>query len=98
MIYELRLQAVDDVEEVRVLAWHRAEGDPVESGEMIVEVETSKAIIELRSANRCFLRKISVDRGDWARVGASLGVFSDTRDEELLTDGARDLAATFEVT
>ena len=35
------------MEEGQVVKWHKAEGDPVSAGELLAEIETGKATMEL---------------------------------------------------
>ncbi len=35
------------MEEGRLVSWHKAEGDAVKTGDILAEVETDKAIMEL---------------------------------------------------
>src|SRR6185369_11928658 len=97
MIYQLVVPAMGGVEELRVLQWHKNEGDEVQLDQLLVELETDKAIVEVRSPRACFLRKVAVNQGDWASVGPPLAFLSDTADEPLHTDQAGDFAPRWEV-
>jgi pyruvate/2-oxoglutarate dehydrogenase complex dihydrolipoamide acyltransferase (E2) component len=97
MIYQLVVPAMGGVEELRVLQWHKAEGDTVDADQLVVELETDKAIVEVRSPRGCVLRKIGVTQGDWAKVGPPLAWFSDTADETLQTDKAGDFMPLWEI-
>ena len=46
----------------RVLAWRKSEGDPVEKGEILAEVEVDKAVHELQSPAPGILRRILVSQ------------------------------------
>src|SRR6266702_5764777 len=47
---ELKLPAVGEgLTEADIVAWHVKPGDPVEDGQIIVEIETAKAVVELPS-------------------------------------------------
>ena len=59
------------MEEGRVLRWLKKEGDPVESGEVVVEVETDKATMEVESMGSGVLRKVLVPDGH--RLGSGSG-------------------------
>src|SRR5467141_364076 len=48
----------DDMREGKILAWKKKEGDAVESGEVIAEVETEKANLEVEAYNAGKLVKI----------------------------------------
>lgn len=91
--------AVPDVSEIRVLEWHGAEGTAFGLGDMVVELETHKAVIEVRAAAAAILRRILCPAGTWGAVGASLALLSDTPHEPLpdADDGLDDQLVTFEV-
>ena len=100
MIFQLLVPGpVEDVEEVRILEWHGAAGKEFEPGDLVVELETHKAIVEVRAGRRAMLRSILCVEGDWQRIGEPLAVFSEAADEAL-PQTAGDLAAlavTFEI-
>ncbi|HVO88734.1 MAG TPA: lipoyl domain-containing protein [Casimicrobiaceae bacterium] len=101
MIYQLLVPGpIEDVEELRVLQWHGEVGHFFHPGDMIVELETHKAVVEVRAARDGILREIVCRAGDWERVGKPLALFSDDADEPLVqASGALDpLAVRFEVT
>jgi len=101
MIYQLSvLAAVPGVEEIRVLEWHGTIGSPFSVGDMIVELETHKAVVEVRAGQQGILRDIRAEPGDWVGLEKILAVFSDTADEPTPTDSGMlaDLAVEFDVT
>jgi pyruvate/2-oxoglutarate dehydrogenase complex dihydrolipoamide acyltransferase (E2) component len=101
MIYQLIvLAAVPGVEEIRILEWHKEAGAAIESGELIVELETHKAIIEVRAGQTAILRQILAKAGDWRTIGLPVALFSSEPDEILPadTEGVSTLAVEFEVT
>ena len=76
MIYKLSVSAVvPGVEEIRILEWHRDPGAAVKSGELIVELETHKAVIEIRAAQEGVLRQILAKPGDWRAIGVPMALF-----------------------
>jgi pyruvate/2-oxoglutarate dehydrogenase complex dihydrolipoamide acyltransferase (E2) component len=100
MIYRLDVPELsDDAGEVRVLEWHGAVGDAFAVGDMILELETHKAIVEIRAGQAGFFRRVDVAEGGWCGSGASLGLCSDTLDEALPADaeGADALLVRFEI-
>ena len=66
-------QGGQDITEGRVLRWHKAEGDPVQHDEVICEVETEKAVFEVKSPIDGVLLKIVVPGGKVARVFSTIG-------------------------
>jgi pyruvate/2-oxoglutarate dehydrogenase complex dihydrolipoamide acyltransferase (E2) component len=100
MIYQISVPAVADVEEIRVLEWHGELGHRFNTGDLIVELETHKAIVEVRAGQPGVLRKILSESGKWQRIGLPLALLSDN-DNEILPDGdqaATDLPVDFEIT
>ena len=71
-----------DMEEGTVVKWLKAEGDHVDRGEPIVEVETDKATVEVESFASGLLRRIVVTEGITVPVGQVIGIIG-SADEEL---------------
>jgi len=100
MIYTLTVPGpIEDVEEVRVLEWHGAVGHAFAIGALVVELETHKALVEVRAGQPGTLRQVICAEGDWQTVGAPLAVLSDGADEPLPAspDGLAMMAVDFEV-
>ncbi len=100
MIYNLTVpQAVPGVEEIRVLEWHGQPGTTFEPGDLIVELETHKAVVEARAGQRGVLREIKAGPGDWRAIGLTLALFTDEADEALPQNeaSAPDLSIEFEI-
>jgi pyruvate/2-oxoglutarate dehydrogenase complex dihydrolipoamide acyltransferase (E2) component len=100
MIYQLSVPpAVPDVEEIRVLEWHGEPGTTFAPGDLIVELETHKAVVEARAGQPGVLREIKAGPGDWRAIGLVLALFSDTADEALPEGegAAPDLVIEFEI-
>ncbi|MCP4626872.1 MAG: 2-oxo acid dehydrogenase subunit E2 [bacterium] len=66
-------QGGQDIMEGRVLRWHKAEGDAVQKDEVICEVETEKAVFEVKSPIEGVLLKIAVPEGKVAQVFSTIG-------------------------
>jgi pyruvate/2-oxoglutarate dehydrogenase complex dihydrolipoamide acyltransferase (E2) component len=101
MIYQLSVPAaVPGVEEIRILEWHGEPGATFGAGDLIVELETHKAIVEVRAGQPGTLRAILADPGDWKTIGLRLALFSDSADEEMPAAdvAADDLLVEFDVT
>jgi pyruvate/2-oxoglutarate dehydrogenase complex dihydrolipoamide acyltransferase (E2) component len=100
MIYVLAVPGpIEDVEEVRVLEWHRPEGHLFAPGELVVELETHKALVEVRAGQGGVLRRIVCAEGAWQDVGKTLALFSDAPGEPMPAsdDGLGAWAVAFEV-
>lgn len=64
----------DTMEEGKILRWFKKEGDIVKKGEPIAEVETDKVNIEIESFSSGVLRKILVEEGSSAPIGAGIAL------------------------
>ena len=92
MIFQVTVPAMgEDVEEIRILEWRGEPGSAFGPGDLIVEFETYKALVEVRAAQAGVLRRVFAAAGDWVRIGAPLALFSDGA-EEPLPDAADQLA------
>jgi pyruvate/2-oxoglutarate dehydrogenase complex dihydrolipoamide acyltransferase (E2) component len=100
MIYSLTVPGpIEDVEEVRVLEWRGEAGRAFAAGDLVVELETHKALVEVRAGQPGVLRRVLCAAGDWQAVGRPLALLSDGADEPLPDDaeGLSALAVDFEV-
>jgi pyruvate/2-oxoglutarate dehydrogenase complex dihydrolipoamide acyltransferase (E2) component len=90
MIYRLVVpDTIEDMDSVRVLEWHKAPGQPLAAGELLVELETHKALIEVRAAQSAILRTILCAEGEWCPLGGPLALLGDDEAEPLPTEDAR---------
>ena len=64
------------MEEGRLVKWLKAEGDQVKNGDVLAEVETDKAVMELVARGDGVLRKQLAAEGDSSPVGTLLGVIA----------------------
>ena len=71
-----------DMEEGTVVRWLKGEGEEVNRGEPIVEVETDKATVEVEAFASGILRRIVVAEGTKVPVGQMIGIIA-SADEEL---------------
>ena len=78
------------MEEGRVASWKKKEGDAVKSGELLAEVETDKAVMDLVARGDGTLRALLVPEGQTVPVGSLLGVIgAPSEDISALTGGAK---------
>jgi pyruvate/2-oxoglutarate dehydrogenase complex dihydrolipoamide acyltransferase (E2) component len=61
------------IEEGTIVRWLKAVGEAVEEGEIIVEVETAKAVQEIEAPASGVFSKIILPEGETAPVGAEIG-------------------------
>ncbi len=71
-------QLGESVVEATVGRWHKAEGDLVAVGEVVVELETDKVDLEVGASHKGVLARIERREGDNVRVGDVLGVIEET--------------------
>ena len=71
----------EQMESGKVIKWLKKEGDRVQSGDILAEVETDKADVEMEAFGAGVLRKILVSAGDTAPVGALIGVIADESED-----------------
>lgn len=64
----------DTMAEGVIVAWHKKVGDSIKPGDILAEVETDKATMELESYNTGTLLYIGVDAGKAAKVDGVLAV------------------------
>ncbi len=64
----------DTMEEGIILKWIKKEGDAVKQGEIIAEVQTDKADMELEAYDTGIIRKIFVPEGKGAAVGKPIAI------------------------
>ncbi len=64
------------MEEGQLVQWLKSEGDAIASGDVLAEIETDKATMELVARGDGVLRKIFLDAGGTAAVGAVIGVIA----------------------
>ena len=72
------------MEEGRLVAWKKKEGDAVKAGETLAEVETDKAVMELVAREPGVLRKVVLAEGATVPVGALVAIVGG-KDEDIST-------------
>ncbi len=70
-------EAGESISEVRIGAWHKAEGEFVNVEEVVVEIETDKAAIELPAPVSGTLVSIVMPEGEEAAIGDVIGVIDE---------------------
>lgn len=64
----------DTMEEGRVLQWYKQVGDSVKKGELLAEIETDKAVMDLESVEEGTLLQLLVAEGGAAALGAPIAL------------------------
>jgi len=71
----------DTMTEGTLIKWNKQVGDTIEIGDVIAEVETDKATMEMEAFDEGTLSDILVQAGEKAAVGATLGVLLEDGEE-----------------
>ncbi|HEX9478673.1 MAG TPA: dihydrolipoamide acetyltransferase family protein [Methylomirabilota bacterium] len=71
----------DAMETGKVIKWLKKEGEAVKGGDVLVEVETDKANVEVEAFGSGVLRKILIAEGSQVPVGDLIGVIADPTDD-----------------
>lgn len=84
------------MEEGRLVKWSKNEGDAVKNGDVLAEVETDKAIMELVARGDGVLRKRLIAEGATSPVGTVIGVIAaaDENIDELVAGAGAPQSAT----
>ena len=81
MNYEVKMPQLGMNQDTAVVvAWFKKEGEKVEKGDPLFEVETDKATMEVEAQKEGYLSKIKVDEGSEVPVGQLLALISDNNE------------------
>lgn len=69
-------QLGETVSEGTIAAWHKKVGEPVDKGEMLLDVETDKVATEIEAPVSGLLHSINVQEGETVDVGTLLAVIA----------------------
>ncbi len=84
MVTKVHMEALSPtMEEGQLVRWLKSEGEEVSSGDILAEIETDKATMELVARGDGILRKIFLDAGGVSAVGSVIGVIA-SADEDIL--------------
>ena len=64
----------DTMTEGVIAAWHKKVGDPVKKGELLADIETDKATMELESYKEGTLLHVGGDKGSKIQVDELLAI------------------------
>ena len=82
MITKVLMEALSPtMEEGKVLTWLKQEGDTVADGDVLAEVETDKAVMELLARGAGVLRTILAGDGATVEVGSLVAIIADPDDD-----------------
>ena len=71
------------IEEATIEKWHKKEGDKVAKGDVLLEIMTDKAVLEVESFHGGILRKILTKEGETVPVLSVIAYVADSMDEEI---------------
>src|SRR5438445_7886821 len=71
----------EQMESGKVIKWLKKEGDRVQSGDILAEVEADKSDVEMEAFGAGGLRKILVSAGSTVPVGSLIGVIAEANDD-----------------
>src|SRR5438309_10399688 len=74
------------MDEGRIVAWHKRVGDTVAAGEILFELETDKATMEVESPTAGTLRRILYPADATAPVATVIALITETADEPIPLD------------
>jgi pyruvate dehydrogenase E2 component (dihydrolipoamide acetyltransferase) len=77
----LMTQLSPTMTEGRIARWLKKEGDTLESGEVMAEIETDKATMEMEVVDEGVLHRIIADEGATVVVGAPIAVIAEDGEE-----------------
>jgi pyruvate dehydrogenase E2 component (dihydrolipoamide acetyltransferase) len=81
------------MEKGKIIKWLKKEGEMVQGGEPLLEIETDKTTIEIEARGSGILRKILAQEGDEAQIAEVIGYIG-TEDEPLPEAAAKAKAAS----
>ena len=69
-----------DMTEGKIARWLKKEGEPVDKGQAIAEIETDKATVEIEANASGVLRKISVQSEETVPIGTVIGIIGEANE------------------
>ena len=81
-----------DMQEGTLIRWIRQEGESVNKGDVLAEIETDKATVEVESSASGLVRKLLVEQGAVVPIGAPIAIVGD-KDEKIDVPTAPSVAA-----
>jgi pyruvate dehydrogenase E2 component (dihydrolipoamide acetyltransferase) len=71
----------DTMTEGTLIKWHKQVGDTVEIGDILAEVETDKATMEMEAFDEGVITQILINEGEKAPIGATLAILGGDSEE-----------------
>ncbi|NLB61303.1 MAG: biotin attachment protein [Clostridiales bacterium] len=67
----------ESMENGMLCCWLKSEGETVQAGEPLFEVETDKVVIQVESTKAGKLEKLLVEEGDTVQVNSPIAIIND---------------------
>ena len=98
MSIEIRVPTLgESIVDATIASWLKKEGDTVQQGDALVELETDKVNIEVNAEQAGVLQKVVKQEGDTVAVGEVLGLIGDGSESSQTTqassNGAKEMVA-----
>jgi len=84
----------DTMEEGTLLHWHKQIGDVISSGDVLADIETDKATMELQSFDDGIFSEILVQEGEKVEVGKVIALLSDEDDSSVSNPSTPDSSSS----
>jgi 2-oxoglutarate dehydrogenase E2 component (dihydrolipoamide succinyltransferase) len=84
----------ESIVDARVAKWLKQEGEPVQAGEALVELETDKVDVEVAAPNAGVLETIAHVKGDDVKIGDVLGTIAPASDRPVKTSAGREVSSS----
>ena len=82
MTIEITMPRLSDTMEVgTILHWHVKEGEEVSAGDLLADIETDKATMELQSIDDGKVEKLLIGEGDQVSVGTTIATLLEDDEE-----------------
>ena len=83
MVAEVKMPALSPtMEEGKIVSWNKKEGDKVAIGDVILEVETDKAIMEVEAQEKGVIGKIFAEAGQTIKVGEIIALILEKGEDQ----------------
>ena len=76
-----------------LLNWHKSVGDPVSAGDVLFEVETDKAVMEVEARHAGYLVRVDAEAGSEVAVGSVIALIADSADAAVAATATSPAAA-----
>ena len=81
MAVEIKIPVVDQTtEQVKVVRWLKRKGDPITTGEVLLEIQTDKATVEVESFADGVVLEILAEEGQDVPVNSVVAIVGDVEE------------------